>query len=190
MQPQEESASVQLLSHLDAAYNLARWLMRDDHDAEDVVQEAYTRAYHRFSTFKGGNGRAWLLTIVRNCSYDFLKRSGTRSQDTPFDEEVHTLSTTNACDPEVALLRDERAEFVRNALMNLPPEHREILILREMEDLSYSEIASTMGVPLGTVMSRLSRARDGLKQSLALRVEFQRTYTGQTSILNDPKGVN
>jgi RNA polymerase sigma factor (sigma-70 family) len=190
MQPQEAGASVQLLGHLDAAYNLARWLTRDDHDAEDVVQEAYTRAYRRFSTFKGGNGRAWLLTIVRNCSYDFLKRSGTRSQDTPFDEEVHAIGTTNAFDPEVALLREEKAELVRNALMNLPPEHREILILREMEELSYGEIASTMGVPLGTVMSRLSRARDGLKQSLAPRVASERTYAGQTSSLNDPKGVN
>jgi RNA polymerase sigma-70 factor, ECF subfamily len=178
------------LGHLNAAYNLARWLTRDDHDAEDVVQEAYTRAYHRFSTFKGGNGRAWLLTIVRNCSYDFLKRSGTRSQDTPFDEEVHTLTASNACDPEAALLREERGEFVRNALMNLPPEHREVLILREMEELSYSEIASTMGVPLGTVMSRLSRARDGLKLNLAPRVESERIYAGQTSSLDDPKGVN
>lgn len=190
MQPQEESASGQLLGHLNAAYNLARWLTRDNQDAEDVVQEAYTRAYHRFSTFKGGDGRAWLLTIVRNCSYDFLKRIGTRNQDSAFDEEVHTISTTSACDPEAALLREERAEFVRNALMNLPPEHREILILREMEELSYSEIANAMGVPLGTVMSRLSRARDRLKHNLAPCLESERTYAGQTSSLNDPRGVN
>jgi len=190
MQPQEESASTQLLGHLNAAYNLARWLTRDDHDAEDIVQEAYARAYHRFSTFKGGNGRAWLLTIVRNCSYDFLKRSGTRSQDTAFDEEVHAMVTTSACDPEATLLREERAESVRNALMILPPELREILILREMEELSYGDIANTIDVPLGTVMSRLSRARDRLKQNLTSRLESERIYAGQTSTPNDPKGVN
>lgn len=167
MQPQEESARVQLLSHLDAAYNLAHWLTRDDHDAEDIVQEAYMRAYKRFSTFSGGNGRAWLLTIVRNCSYDHLRRNGTRSREDAFDEEMHTISTASAYDPEAALLREEKAELVRNALTNLPPEYREILILREMEGLSYSEIASTMGVPLGTVMSRLSRARNRLQQNLA-----------------------
>jgi RNA polymerase sigma-70 factor (ECF subfamily) len=169
MQTQEESARVELLSHLDAAYNLAHWLMRDDHDAEDIVQEAYLRAYKCFSTFTGGNGRAWLLTIVRNCSYDLLKRNGTRSRDDAFDERVHTMRTASACDPEAALLREERAELVRNALADLLPEHREILILREMEGLSYSEIANMLGVPLGTVMSRLSRARDRLQQNLAPR---------------------
>jgi RNA polymerase sigma factor (sigma-70 family) len=169
MQLQQETARVELLGHLDAAYNLAHWLTRDDHDAEDIVQEAYLRAYKRFSTFTGQNGRAWLLTIVRNCSYNLLKRNGTRSRDDAFDEQIHTMYTTSACDPEAALLREERAELVRNALTDLPPEHREILILREMEGLSYSEIASMMGVPLGTVMSRLSRARDRLQQNLAPR---------------------
>jgi RNA polymerase sigma factor (sigma-70 family) len=181
MQPQEENPRVQLLHHLDAAYNLAHWLTRDNHDAEDIVQEAYMRAYKRFSTFTGVNGRAWLLTIVRNCSYDLLRRNGTRSRDDAFDEEVHIMSTTTACNPEAALLREERAELVRNALTDLPPEHREILILREMEELSYSEIAGIMGVPLGTVMSRLSRARDRLRQNLAAQADAERTYFKQTS---------
>ena len=158
MQRQKTSAEAQLLSHLNAAYNLARWLSRDDHDAQDIVQEAYMRAYKRFSTFAGQNGRAWLLSIVRNCSYDLLKRNGTRSREDVFDEEVHTGSSTG--DPEAALIREERAELIRNALTDLLPEHREVLILREMEELSYGEIASVTGVPLGTVMSRLSRARD------------------------------
>src|SRR5258706_7793134 len=96
MQPQDESVRVQLLCHLDAAYTLAHWLSRDDHDAEDIVQEAYMRAYLRFSTFRGGNGRAWLLTIVRNCFYDLIRRNRARSGDNTFDEELHAISTTSA----------------------------------------------------------------------------------------------
>jgi RNA polymerase sigma-70 factor (ECF subfamily) len=168
MQPQEECARVELLSHLNAAYNLARWLTRDDHDADDIVQEAYMRAYEHFSTFTGGNGRAWLLTIVRNCSYNLLRRNGTRNRDDAFDEQLHTLRAASACDPEAALLREEKAELVRSALTDLPAEHREVLILREMEGLSYTEIATVIGVPLGTVMSRLSRARSRLQQNLVL----------------------
>jgi RNA polymerase sigma-70 factor (ECF subfamily) len=187
MQQQVESAGVPLLRHLDAAYNLARWLMRDDHDAEDMVQEAYMRAYKRFSTFKGGNERAWLLTIVRNCSYDLLKRNGTRTSDDAFDEEGHIVRTTSSCDPEAALLREEKAELVRNALANLLPEHREILILREMEELSYGEIASTIGVPVGTVMSRLSRARNRLQQSLAAHADAERTHVKHPASPNGPE---
>jgi RNA polymerase sigma factor (sigma-70 family) len=181
MQQEEENTEVQLLRHLDAAYNLARWLTRGDHDAEDIVQEAYMRAYKCFSTFKGGNQRAWLLTIVRNCSYDLLKRNGTRTCDDAFDEERHIMRTASSYDPEAALLRDERAELVRNALTDLLPEHREVLILREMEELSYSEIASMTGVPLGTVTSRLSRARNRLQQNLGAQVDAERTNARQTS---------
>jgi RNA polymerase sigma-70 factor, ECF subfamily len=166
MQALEENTSTQLLSHLDAAYNLARWLTRDEHDAEDVVQESYMRAHSRFSPFKGGNGRAWLLTIVRNCSYDLLKRNGARNQDCEFDEEIHATTSMCSYEPEAALMGLERVNLVRNALTDLPTEQREILILREMEELSYSEIASATGVPLGTVMSRLSRARIQLQQNL------------------------
>jgi RNA polymerase sigma factor (sigma-70 family) len=189
MQPQEESARVQLLGHLDAAYNLAHWLTRDDHDAEDIVQEAYMRAYKRFSTFTGENGRAWLLTIVRNCSYDLLRRNGTRSREDAFDEEMHSISTASACDPEVTLLREEKAELVRNALTDLSPEYREILILREMEELSYSEIASTIGVPLGTVMSRLSRARTRLQQNLAPKWMPNELTSNKTSSPHASGGV-
>ncbi len=189
MQPQDESVRVQLLCHLDAAYNLAHWLSRDDHDAEDIVQEAYMRAYLRFSTFRGGNGRAWLLTIVRNCFYDLIRRNRARNGNKAFDEEVQTICTTSAYDPEAVLLREERAGLVRNALADLPPEHREILILREMEGLSYSEIASVIGVPLGTVMSRLSRARNGIQQNLAAQVDAEQTHVRQTSSPNGPEGV-
>jgi RNA polymerase sigma-70 factor (ECF subfamily) len=166
MQQVEERAEVQLLRHLDAAYNLARWLMRDAHDAEDVVQEAYMRAYKRFLTFRGGDGRAWLLAIVRNCAYDMLRSNGSITCGDAFDEEGHVARALGTCDPEAAVLREEKAEQVRSALENLLPQYREILMLREMEELSYSEIATTIGVPLGTVMSRLSRARIRLHQNL------------------------
>jgi RNA polymerase sigma-70 factor (ECF subfamily) len=170
MQPVEVRADFEMLCHLDAAYNLARWLMRDTHDAEDIVQEAYMRAYKRFSTFRGGNGRAWLLAIVRNCAYDLLRSNGTITCGDAFDEEGHIARAPSTCDPEAGLLREEKAEQVRSALENLIPQYREILILREMEELSYSEIATTIGIPLGTVMSRLSRARIRLLQNLTAQV--------------------
>jgi RNA polymerase sigma-70 factor (ECF subfamily) len=166
MQPVEEKAEVQLVRHLDAAYNLARWLLRDTHDAEDIVQEAYLRAYRRFSTYKGGDGKAWLMAIVRNCAYDFLRNNGSITVGDAFDEERYIARAPSTCDSEAALLREEEAEKMRSALENLHPQYREILILREMEELSYSEIATTIGVPLGTVMSRLSRARIRLHQNL------------------------
>jgi RNA polymerase sigma factor (sigma-70 family) len=172
MQPVEERAGVQLLRHLDAAYNLARWLTRDTHDAEDIVQEAYTRAYKRFSTFRGGDGRAWLLAIVRNCAYDLLRSNETISCGDALDDEGYIARVPSTCDLEAELLREEKAEQVRSAMENLIPQYREVLILREMEELSYSEIATTIGVPLGTVMSRLSRARIRLHQTLTAQVGF------------------
>jgi RNA polymerase sigma-70 factor (ECF subfamily) len=178
MQSLEETTGNQLLSHLDAAYNLARWLTRDEHDAEDVVQESYMRAFRRFSTFKGGNGRAWLLTIVRNCSYDLLKRNGARNVDCEFDEEIHATNSMFSHDPEVALMGQERTALVRNALADLPTEQREVLVLREMEGLSYNEIASATGAPLGTVMSRLSRARYQLQLNLIAKAPSLSTATG------------
>jgi RNA polymerase sigma factor (sigma-70 family) len=181
MQPVAESADVQLLRHLDAAYNLARWLTRDAHNAEDVVQEAYMRAYKRFSTFRGGDGRAWLLAIVRNCAYDLLRSNGNTTRDDAFDEEGYIARAPSTCDLEAELLREEKAAQVRGALENLIPEYREILILREMEELSYSEIATTIGVPLGTVMSRLSRARIRLHQNLTARVGVALTRASDTS---------
>jgi RNA polymerase sigma-70 factor (ECF subfamily) len=166
LQPQTESSMLQLVHHLDAAYSLARWLIRDEHDAEDAVQEAYARALRHIAGFDGLNGRAWLLTIVRHCCYDFFKRNGMRYQDGTFDEERYATGTT-AYDPETALLEEERAELLRNALTKLPPNYREILVLREFEELSYKEISGIVGVPVGTVMSRLSRARNQLQQNLS-----------------------
>ncbi len=154
-----------LVRLLDAAFNLARWLMRNEADAEDLVQEAYLRAFSHFAGFRGGDGRAWLLTIVRNSCFDRLKQKGARGQDTDFDEAVHSVGrqTSNA---ETLLILEERAELVTESLEELPVEYREILVLRELEQLSYREIANIAGIPLGTVMSRLSRARQRLQQSV------------------------
>jgi RNA polymerase sigma-70 factor (ECF subfamily) len=168
LQTQQESSMHQLVQHLDAAYNLARWLMPDKDNAEDMVQEAYARALHHIAGFSGVNGRAWLLTIVRNCCYDCFRRNGIRHQNGSFDEELHVVATT-ARDPETVLLEEESAERVKAALAELPPNYREVLVLREFEDLSYKEISGIVGVPLGTVMSRLSRARNQLQQNLAGR---------------------
>jgi RNA polymerase sigma-70 factor, ECF subfamily len=175
LQPQQESSRLQLVNHLDAAYNLARWLMRNEYDAEDIVQEAYARAFHHIPGFKNGDGRAWLLAIVRNCCYDFFKRNGTQYQFGTFDEETHATGTA-AYDPETALLEEERAELLRNALTELPSNYREILVLREFEELSYKEIAGIVGAPLGTVMSRLSRARNQLQQNLVGRTIPAQTH--------------
>ena len=154
-----------LVAHLDAAYNLARWLMGNETDAEDLVQEAYLRAFSHFAGFRGGDGRAWLLTIVRHSCYDRLKQKGSRGQDTDFDETVHSAGRQTS-NPETLLIREERAEMVKESLVELPAEYREVLVLRELEQLSYREIADIVGIPLGTVMSRLSRARQRLQQSL------------------------
>ena len=152
-----------LLVHLDAAYNLARWLMRNEHDAEDVVQEAYLRAFRHLAGLRGDDGRAWLLAIVRNGCYDRLQQHKVRDHSA-FDEGIHSVgqSTTN---PETSLLQKEKTELIREALAELPVEYREVLVLRELEQRSYLEIASITKIPLGTVMSRLSRARKRLQES-------------------------
>jgi RNA polymerase sigma factor (sigma-70 family) len=151
------------LIHLDAAYNLARWLMRNEHDAEDVVQEAYLKAFRHLAGFRGDDGRAWLLAIVRNTCYDRLMQSGVRD-NSAFDEGIHSVgqSTPN---PEASLLEKEKSELLREVLAELPLEYREVLVLRELEELSYTEIAGIAKIPLGTVMSRLSRGRRLLQQS-------------------------
>jgi RNA polymerase sigma factor (sigma-70 family) len=156
---------LQLLNHLDAAYNLAKWLTRNEHDAEDVVQDAYLRAIRHFDGFQGGEGRAWLLAIVRNRCYDSLRHKGVREQTTPFDQELHDTRQASP-DPEASLLQRERAGLLRQALAELPSDLREVLVLRELEELSYKEIANIVGVPMGTVMSRLSRARKRLQEIL------------------------
>ena len=157
------------LPHLDAAYNLARWLMRNEYDAEDAVQEAYLKAYRHQAGFRGDDGRAWLLAIVRNTCYDRLRQSGVRD-NSAFDERIHSIgqSTTN---PETSLLDKEKTELLREALEALSPEYREVLVLRELEELSYVEIASITKIPIGTVMSRLSRARKQLQESFLHRAE-------------------
>jgi RNA polymerase sigma factor (sigma-70 family) len=160
-----------LLPHLDAAYNLARWLMRNEQEAEDIVQEAYLRAFRHIAAFRGGDGRAWLLAIVRNGCYDRLNQKGARDHSA-FDEGIHSLGQ-ESLNPESQILREEIAEQVREALAELPMEFREVLVLRELEELSYGEIASIANVPLGTVMSRLSRARKRLQQSFLDRVGRQ-----------------
>ena len=153
------------IAHLDAAYNLARWLMHDETEAEDMVQEAYVRVASHFGSFRGGDGRAWLLTIVRNSCYDRLRQKGVSDRNTDFDEEVHSAGRQTP-NPETALLLAERSELVNRSLAGLPPEYREVLILRELEQLSYREIADIAGIPLGTVMSRISRARQLLQRTL------------------------
>ena len=159
-----------VVPHLDAAYNLARWLTRRDHDAEDVVQEATLRAYRSFDRFRGGDGRAWLLAIVRNTCYTWLEKNRAREPVTAFDEEKHSgPGGTEA--PDSGLLRDEERQRLGRALEELPPEFREVIVLRELEGLSYKEIAAVAGVPLGTVMSRLARGRQRLQECLVGRLD-------------------
>jgi RNA polymerase sigma-70 factor, ECF subfamily len=169
--PKEELASFEeaMLPHLDAAHNLARWLLRNEEDAKDVVQEAYLRAFKSFAGFHGSNGRAWLLTIVRNTSYTLLKKNRAADFTTTFDEEVH-ISGHESVSPAVILEHSEDAKLVSEAMDELPAEFREILALRHQEDLSYKEIAEITQIPVGTVMSRLSRAREKLKECLAARM--------------------
>ena len=154
-----------LLPHLDAAYNLARWLTRDDHDAEDLVQGAYLRALKFFGGFHGENGRAWLLMIVRNACYTWLEQKRARGPATALDEEIHGVES-HAGDSEKDLLREEDRQSVRRAVDELPLELREVVVLRELEGLSYKEIATIADIPMGTVMSRLARARERLHQRL------------------------
>jgi RNA polymerase sigma-70 factor (ECF subfamily) len=149
-----------VLPHLDAAYRLARWLTRNEHDAEDVVQEASLRALRYFRTFAGGNGRAWFLRIVRNTCHGGRRRL--QAVTDPFDEERHSAVQPHS-DPETLMLRTSDANQVERAINSLPDRFRELLILRELEGLSYRELADVMDIPIGTVMSGLSRARDALR---------------------------
>ncbi len=154
-----------VLPHLAAAYNLARWLARNDHDAEDLVQEAYLRAFKSFDAFRGGDGRAWLLTIVRNTCYTWLKQNRREEFREVFDEEIHTIENDSS-NPEALMLETADAQLLEEALEELPLEFREVIILREIEGMSYKEIAQMAGVPVGTVMSRLARARERLERRL------------------------
>jgi RNA polymerase sigma-70 factor (ECF subfamily) len=155
-----------MLPHLDAAHNLARWLLRNEQDAEDVVQEAYLRAFRSFVGFRGSNGRAWLLKIVRNTSYTLLKKNHAVDLTTTFDEEIHATGYDSAS-PATILEHAEDAELIEKAMDELPAEFREVVALRHQEGLSYNEIADIAQLAPGTVMSRLARARAKLKGCLA-----------------------
>ena len=163
------SFEAMILPHLDAAHNLARWLLRNEDDAQDVVQEAYLRAFKSIGGFHGSNGRAWLLTIVRNTSYTLLKKNHAVDLTTPFDEEIHA-SGQESLTPAAILENSENAKLMTDAMGELPAEFREILALRHQEGLSYKEIADITQIPLGTVMSRLARARAKLKECLAAHI--------------------
>jgi RNA polymerase sigma-70 factor (ECF subfamily) len=154
-----------VLPHLAAAYNLARWLTHNDQDAEDVVQEAYLRAFRFFGGFHGGDSRAWLLTIVRHTCYTWLRQQRAHDLITVFDEELHTPECPTA-DPETQLVQQASAQALRAAVEALPVEFREVVVLRDLEELSYKEIATIANIPIGTVMSRLARARKRLQQAL------------------------
>lgn len=149
-----------VLPHLEAGRRLARWLLRNDHDAEDVVQEASLRALRYFRTFNGGNGRAWFLRIVRNTCSRWRHRMPVPTD--PFDEAQHS-GDRSAADPETQLLRSDAAAAIDEALSHLPDRLRELLILRELEGMSYREMAELMDIPIGTVMSGLSRARQAFR---------------------------
>ncbi len=158
-----------ILPHLGAAYRLARWLTRHDHDAEDVVQEAYLRAYKSFATFRGQDGRAWLLAVVRNTCYTWLQKHRNHELTIPFDEQQHG-SGTETTNPERLYQQAAAGELLQESLEDLPVPFREVVVLRELEGFSYKEIAAIAGIPVGTVMSRLTRARARLQQAVAQRL--------------------
>lgn len=162
--PIGESFDEVVLPHLDAAYRLARWLVGNEHDADDVVQDASLRAFQYFRTFTGGNGRAWFLRIVRN-AYGAWRGHAFHASTDPFDEKEHSRSRP-ASDPEALLLQTDDATLLARAMSNLPDRFRDLLVLRELQGLSYRELADAMRMPIGTVMSSLSRARQALRDAL------------------------
>jgi RNA polymerase sigma factor (sigma-70 family) len=152
-----------VMPHLNAAHNLARWLTRNPDDAEDLVQEAFLRAFRAFETFEGKDGRAWLLAVVRNTCFTWLKKKGDLTA-VEFNEQVHGAADENA---ETVLLNEAALGSLHGCLDRLPLEFREVIILRELEELSYKEISDIARVPIGTVMSRLARGRKRLQECLA-----------------------
>jgi RNA polymerase sigma-70 factor (ECF subfamily) len=154
-----------ILPHLDAAYNLARWLVRSSTDAEDVAQEACLRALRYFGTFHGVDARAWLLRIVRNTSYRWMQDHRAQQSAAEFDEDIHS-GTGERPNPEALALQRDDGRLLEQAMRKLPARFREVLVLRELEGLSYKEISDVAGIPMGTVMSSLSRARERLRDAL------------------------
>ena len=161
------------IPHMDAAYNLARWLVRDDHDAQDVVQEAYLRAFKHAAGFRSGDPRAWILAIVRNVAFTWLTRNRGTDPPAEFDEQVHS-GTVEETGLETDSVRKADSAMIRAALTDLPAEFREVIVMRDIEGLSYKEIAHAADVPIGTVMSRLARARRKLADSLRERIAKER----------------
>ena len=166
---QQSQFEALVLPHLDAAYNLARWLAGNDHDAADIVQEASLRAFRFVAGFRGGNSRSWLLTIVRNTAYTWLKKNHAAAVILVTDEELTEMEDPTATAADVVMLQNANADVLRAALEALPVEYREALVLRELEGLAYKEIAGVSGVPIGTVMSRLARARKQLQETLTAK---------------------
>ena len=157
--------------HIGTAYSLARWLTRNDEDAEDVVQEACVRAFRSLHGFRGADSRAWVLAIVRNTAYSWLQRNRRHEVTVPLDDRLDD-ACSDGNHPELQVMREVDQQALAKALDELPLEFREVIILREMEDLSYREIASIAGLPIGTVMSRLARARKRLQQRLTAEREL------------------
>jgi RNA polymerase sigma-70 factor (ECF subfamily) len=170
-----------ILPHLDAAHNLARWLVRGSGDADDVFQEACLRAYRYFGSFRGGNARAWLLTIVRTTAFRWLAQNRPQHLSTEFNEEIHSEGR-EAFDPETALLQGADTRLLEQAMQNLPPRLREVLVLRELEGLSYKEIAEIVGIPTGTVMSSLFRARERFRRAASDLVRRQAQPRGSSPL--------
>ncbi len=156
-----------VLPHLDAAYNLARWLVRSDQDAEDIVQDACVRALRSIASLRGDDARPWLLAIVRNRCWDWLREHRQGETEVAFDEEVHGTGASSVdgdgaarwSDPQAALERARDRQRIDAALAQLPVAFRECVVLRDVEDLSYKEIARVADIPIGTVMSRIARGR-------------------------------
>src|SRR4030081_2323863 len=164
LDPQDRARFEQLvLPHLDAAFNLSRWLLQGRTDSEDVAQEAMLRAFRFFRGFHGGDARAWLLQIVRNTCYTWLEKNRPVELMTEFDEELHPQPSAS---PEALAIEGNNRERLTRALETLPPRFREVLVLREFEGCSYKEIASITAIPIGTVMSALARARQRLQRAL------------------------
>jgi len=164
-----------VMPHLDAAYNLARWLVRDPHAAEDLVQDAYLRAFRYFASFHGDDARPWLLGIVRNTCYSWLRSLKQSPEQVQFDEEIEmdesaevTMAIGRADSPETLLMRKVERAQINAAIQSLPVSFREVIILREIEEMPYDTIAAVMQIPVGTVMSRLSRARGMLRAALQM----------------------
>jgi RNA polymerase sigma-70 factor, ECF subfamily len=175
-EPPDSSTFEQLmLPHMDTAYNLARWLLRDPHEADDAVQDAYVRALKAFAGFRGADGRAWLLTIVRNVCYSIMRSNRRDAKEEPYSDELHGLDDGTASANASAWI-EVRSELLNRALERLRPEFREVIVLHELEGLAYREIANVSQIPIGTVMSRLTRARAKLLAEVQLLAK-ERTLT-------------